>query len=108
MTRAMMMSVLVMSFVMGLAGPAFAEMLQGTVSEILVDENELVLQRTDTGTTEEVKIKVDEKTQFSAGQTLADLQPGDSVTLEADKGMMGDWTAKQVRQVTPAGEEARQ
>ncbi|HTL48021.1 MAG TPA: DUF5666 domain-containing protein [Verrucomicrobiae bacterium] len=81
-------------------GPAFAETIEGTLTNVDKGQNTISVSRVDpkTNAQEVVNLFVTAQTEYKGqASSLADLESGNDVRIEADKTKEGqDWQAKKV------------
>lgn len=93
-------TLVLLAVVMLASGIAYAELVQGEVTNVDLEGNALEVQKKDatTGATESLRISVSDTTAYSGEVTaLAEMIEGDVVKIEADKdATSGNWVAKSV------------
>lgn len=86
------------------AGVAYAEAVQGEVTNVDLEGKAIDVEKTDAqGAKEILKISVDDTTTYSGEVTaLEEMIEGDAVKIEADKdATTGNWVAKSVAVSVP-------
>jgi trimeric autotransporter adhesin len=79
-------------------GAAFAEMISGTVTSVDTNSGKVTLTRSDNQET--ITVNVKDKT------SLDQVQTGSSITLDANKGFLGGWSADTAQSGTSASSNA--
>ena len=90
--------VVLAAFVM-VQGLAIAEMVSGKISAVNSETKSIKVNRINatTGTAENVDIWVSEATQYAGAASLAELQAGDEVSIDASQdATTGNWMAASV------------
>jgi hypothetical protein len=86
MKRFSMLAVFLFAGFLAMQGVALAEMIQGSVVSVDPNGESLQVTRTDqSGKASEVKVSVDEDTQYNGIQSAQELKAGDTVVLDADQ-----------------------
>lgn len=97
--------VLVLTFLLLIAGPCFAEWFDGEVQKIDAKANTIIISEIDpiTETEEKKEILVQDATVFAGVKSLKDIRKNDNVTIEAEYDEPTDaWKAVSV-EVAEAG-----
>lgn len=69
-------------------GVASAETISGKITQVNPQDNSFRLSRTDQAAGDELKIGIEDNTQFSGVQSLDELSIGDDVQVEADQNVL--------------------
>ena len=90
------MWVLAMGFYLSLAGIAFAENIQGTITSVNPDNRSLTIAPKDpsAGLPSEINLQVKDEKNFKGIQSLDALAVGDEVKVEAERKNDGNWEVK--------------
>src|SRR3954465_1448671 len=79
-----------------LAGSAYAENIQGTITSVNPDNKSLTITPKDqaAGLPSEINLQVKDDKSFKGIQSLDELAVGDDVKVEADRKDNGNWEVK--------------
>ena len=108
MKKIQMIVVLLLVTLVAGQGLVWAEAVAGKINSVNAEAKSISVAKTAAdGAMENVEIWVKDDTQYSGAASLAELQAGDEVTIEAEAdATTGNWMANSVEVKAPAAAEA--